>query len=253
MAQTNNEITPFFDDFGLRIYERRGHGPMLLLIFSGVGVEYTGWQGIDFVRFTRAHPQHHVLFFEDSNRSWLNAPSVLEQIEATVAQYCTDHGIDDIVTLGNSMGGFMALALADRLGAIRSVAFSPQYSIHPDIVPKERRWKTLRARIKDWRIRDLSTAFTGAAEHFVICGAAPFERQHWDLLPSLPQLNLFVFPKHGHTIVRHLRDKAALHPLLDHAIAGRRRRFRSVVEAAGGLKHHHYLKTFGPQAIAAAT
>lgn len=241
MARPNDtRITPFLEAGPLRIYMRRGTGPYLLVVFSGVGQAHTGWQPIEFVRFARETPQHHVLFVVDGARSWLNAPAMIERIETAVATYRAATGVRRVVTMGNSMGGFMALALARRLSAYSSVAFSAQYSVHPEVVPMERRWQALRAQIADWRLRELGPLMDNRTRHFIVHGATGPEMEHWTRMPVGPEINHYLFPGQAHFVVRHLRDRDALHPFIEQALAGRARRAREVIEGAGGLKRRHY-------------
>jgi hypothetical protein len=49
-------------------------------------------------------------------------------------------GYDQIVTYGSSMGGYGALLASGRLGAARSVVYTPQFSVDPAKAPWDDRW-----------------------------------------------------------------------------------------------------------------
>ncbi|MCW5737692.1 MAG: hypothetical protein KIS73_26465 [Enhydrobacter sp.] len=51
------------------------------------------------------------------------------------------------------MGGFGAIYFASRLPRCRAaLAFGPQFSVHPEIAPQERRWSDYREAITEWSI-----------------------------------------------------------------------------------------------------
>ena len=113
------DFAPFLATDSLRLYRRAGTGDCLVLSLSGVGKDFSAWPPLEFVKYANASPQHHFLFASDRNRSWLNDEALAETLCAEVQGYAAAHGLARIVTLGNSMGGFMALALAPLLGPKR--------------------------------------------------------------------------------------------------------------------------------------
>lgn len=234
-------ISILVEDGPLRVEQRPGTGPVLVVAFSGIGLDHASPQPIEFVKYAFEQPQHHVLFVVDTGRSWLNAPGLIEAIEETVRAYRDRHAIEKVIVIGNSMGGFMALALADRLGATTALAISPQYSVHPAIVPMESRWRALRGAIPDWRVREVGPMMTDRVQYFVVQGALSPEMQHWSQMPVAPNVHHYLMPDHAHYVARDLRDRKALHALIDHVITGRPRRVRSLLEGLGALKRRHYL------------
>lgn len=252
MMERAFNISTLVEDGPLRVEQRVGTGPVLLVVFSGVGMDHSGPQPIEFVKYAFEQPQHHVLFVVDTSRSWLNTPGLIEAIEDTVRAYRDRHAVEQVTVIGNSMGGFMALALADRLGATTSLAISPQYSVHPAIVPMEYRWRELRKAIQGWRVPEVGPLMTGRTQHFIVQGALSPEMQHWSQMPVAPNVHHYLMPDHAHYVARDLRDRKALHPLIDHVIAGRPRRVRSVLEGVGALKRVHYLTAMSSCAQAAS-
>ena len=53
-----------------------------------------------------------------------------------------------VLAYGSSMGGYAAIRFADRVGAQRVLALSPQYSVDPRVVPQDRRWRSAQRRIR---------------------------------------------------------------------------------------------------------
>ncbi len=82
-------------------------------------------------------PAYH--FFANDN-FWFQYPE-MEEVLATVR---ADIGPGvEIVAYAVSMGAYAAIRFAGRLGVARILAFSPQYSIDPKVVPWDRRWDGL--------------------------------------------------------------------------------------------------------------
>jgi len=245
-----SDFAPFLATDSLRLYRRAGTGDCLVLSLSGVGKDFSAWPPLEFVKYANASPQHHFLFASDRNRSWLNDEALAETLCAEVQGYAAAHGLARIVTLGNSMGGFMALALAPLLGAEAAIAFSPQFSVDPEVVPEERRWQQFRSRIKAFRYRDLSASLAAPMRCYLFHGDTDGEQQHWRKMPYLSAGQHYIFPGHSHFMVRWLHDRQVLHPIIDAAINNQNRRVRMLAETNGGMKRHHFEQ--GQNKIAAA-
>ncbi|WP_091845905.1 hypothetical protein [Palleronia pelagia] len=234
-------LEPCYDRDGLRLWHRPGDGPYLFVVFSGVGTNHAAQVQPEFMRFFRETPQHSALFVADDSRSWLNAPGLIDLVGGRVeAIRAARPDILRVVTLGNSMGGFSAIAIAPLLGAQTAIAFTPQVSVHPEVVPGERRWRRFRSAITDWRVRTLDLAAAEETLHFVFHGAHPAERRHWEPVPLLPHVHHYIFPDHSHFLVRPMKEAGLLHPIVAHAAARRPRRVRQCVERMGGMKGLHF-------------
>ncbi len=235
-----NDLVSICDTPRLRLLWRDGPGPMLFVIFSGVGTDHGVWPGPEFVRFVRERPEHAVLFVIDGARRWLNdAEAVARVTDEVRALRAGRPDLTRVVTLGHSMGGFAAIGMSGALGAQVAIAFSPQFSVHPDIVPDERRWKRFRAGIRDWQVRDLSDRFAPATRYYLFHGGDRGERRHSMPVPVASNVQHYVFPRLSHYLVRSLREAALLHPIIARAAADQPARVRRRVERAGGLKRQH--------------
>lgn len=212
-----------------------GTSDILVLAFSGVGdrskpvpmpegTVLTGWDGVN-----------HVLFVRDASRSWMNAPGMAERLQAAVARLVETIRPRRIVAFGNSMGGTAALIFATlcRLDAV--LAIVPQYSVKPDIVPEERRWRHFSSTIGDWRfpsVPDLS----GLANVMILHGGDAYEMIHARRFRAGPATDHYVLPQYGHMLAKVLKNKKILRPLMVQMINGNQNEARAVVEAAGGLR-----------------
>lgn len=76
--------------------------------------------------------------FQPRCNSWYQVP----EMEQAMARVRADIAPGTrVVTYGMSMGAYAAYRFSEPLGADSVIAFSPQYSVDPKIVPWERRWR----------------------------------------------------------------------------------------------------------------
>jgi pimeloyl-ACP methyl ester carboxylesterase len=80
---------------------------------------------------------------------------------------------DDVVAIGNSMGGFAAIRFSGFLTKCRQVvAFSPQFSLHPsDIKDSDPRMMSYRSRVTEWQLGNAWSAPNKRARYFIFFGA----------------------------------------------------------------------------------
>lgn len=104
---------------------------------KGFGEAFLDQHGIDAV---------HVVGRGNDWYQYDEMPEVLAAIRAAVG------GDRRVLTYGSSMGGYAALRFAGALGAAGAIAISPQYSLDPEAVPFERRWRpeARRIRFRPW-------------------------------------------------------------------------------------------------------
>ncbi len=95
----------------------------------------------------------------------------------TLALESALHGLgpryERVGLLGYSMGGYGAFRFASALGAASVVAISPQYSIHPDVVPFDRRYR-VESRDFDPQVGDLAPRASASLRGFMLVD--PFMR-----------------------------------------------------------------------------
>jgi hypothetical protein len=204
------------DDDGMAVLYRPGTGPDCILSFTGIG---RAMAGIDLQtpEFSRSNLDARKLFVIDKHRSWGNRLdwARLERIVSGVAQG------GRVVTLGNSMGGFTAMLGAARFGASDAIAFVPQWSIDPAIVPRETRWTDYRAGAGPIVHRDLSDALDGRCRFHVFFGDHPMDRIHSALFPrDRDNLDLFLVRGGGHEVGRFLKEKGQLYSVIDACLDG---------------------------------
>lgn len=209
-----------------------GRTKRLVVSLAGVGRRRGGVQPMEFVGTASAYGDNHVLFLSDTERSWMNAPGQAEKTVSAITGYRDKHGIDEVVTLGNSMGGFAALVLPDLMRIDVAIAFAPQFSAHHDLVPEETRWTPHRDKITDWPYPTVGQLDCETTKYFIFHGDAPDEVIHWQRFPKSPELNHFIFEGGTHNIARLLQKRGRLAEVINLAIARRSRAVRKTLQRA---------------------
>ncbi|MDR0810126.1 MAG: hypothetical protein LBE86_13540 [Gemmobacter sp.] len=232
-ARPDVEIERVRDDARLRVWRHRGRSRRLVVCFSGLGRDHRRPPRLEFAKTASASGRDHVLYIADPNRSWLNAPGLIEEIsalvEAEVARVTPEH----VVAMGHSMGGYSALALGGFTRVDVALALSPQLAVDPDVVPEELRWKELRGRIGTFRIGDVSALMRPETEHCIIFGNYGREAAQRRLIRLGPNVHSFLLPGVRHDTVQRLYKAGLLDETVQLAFDGRHRRLRRIL--ADGL------------------
>ncbi len=123
--------------------------------------------------------------------------SETEAIESALSAAC--NGYETVATIGFSMGGYGALRFAKSAGATRVIAVSPQISIHPDIVPWDKRYHKDAADF-DPRLGGLGARAESGLEGIILYDPfEPFDRRHaHQILEIFPRLSALALPFGGH-------------------------------------------------------
>ena len=205
------------DDDDLRITFRLGNLPegAAIVSFAGIGLGLGGIQIEEFARTLTGRPRQHDLYFIiDKNRSWYNRAS--DKLEAVLLPLVAGR---KLVTLGNSMGGFGALLFATRWpGCEAAIAFVPQYSVHPRVVPTEHRYDQWVNAITDWRFPTCMGDVLPSCRRVVLFGLGqPLDMPHYAHFEAARSAGLELIGIEGskHDLAAHLRAKGALRPLFD--------------------------------------
>jgi len=208
---------PILDDSALRITSTPGDTDVAVVSFSGIEQALGGVPREEFVN-TLAGSSNREFFVVDKERSWYNATAPV--IVSTLAPRLRD--FRKVVTIGNSMGGFGAVYFASRLPNCRTaIAFVPQFSIDPAIVPGETRWKVYRSRLSAWPVRHaLLDANSEVDFHIFFGGNDRRDQAHRALYKNhaTRRTSIFSLPLAAHGVAKYLRQQHLLRPVLDAAI-----------------------------------
>lgn len=215
-SEHNRQVVYEDNNLMIQVQDRESTGNICLVSFTGVG---HGLGGIDLQtpEFTRSGLNGPKIFVIDKQRSWGNDVS-LETIEEVTGAYSVGR---QVITLGNSMGGFLAILLSGPLEADHCLAFTPQWSIDPRIVPEEKRWMSYRRKIETIRYPDLSKSFETACRYTCLFGDSRDEEIHSSRFPSgLENLEVYKFKNAEHDLAAYLKERGCLYPLIEGVLAG---------------------------------
>lgn len=208
-----------------------GTGSRLVVSCSGPGSPFSKIPAPEFVDAAPMGGTAHALFLSDPARSWMNGDGVAQAMVDTITRYCDEQGIEEVVTIGQSMGGFAALVLPDLLPVTTAIAFSPQFSMDPAKVPEETRWRGYAERIDTWRFDCVGPLRADGTAYVIVHGANPVEAVHWLRFPHRGgKFDHFILAGQSHNIAPLLAKRQILPRVLRMAVQGKRRGVRVALE-----------------------
>jgi hypothetical protein len=201
----------------------------LVISFSSVGHDPSRLPSPEFIGSATAGGRA-ALFVRDADRSWASSPGFEEVLHDALA--LLPKAPERIVTIGQSMGAFCALAAADVLPVSAVLAFGPQYSVDPKVMPQETRWAGWTGRLVPGCRR--TVPLPDGPPLYVFHGLQDDSAQAL-AFPQRPGLTHILFPGHGHSgLVTHLKARGVLTGLIDAAFGSDRRRLLRIAASAGG-------------------
>lgn len=224
-------ITPLVETDDYKLAYMRGTGDRLVVSLGGVGTVPDEMPPFEFVGTASDAGQNHVILVTEKARTWMNSPeltrAILEEVETVVSR----ENIRDVVTLGNSMGGFMALVLPTLTRVDCAVAVSPQFSMHKSHVPEETRWRKWRNRFPGYAFETVGALDVAGTDYYVFHGDTPEERIHWARFPQTKKLHHFILRGQEHNLVKLMKTEGILTEAIHRAINRTPRRVRRLLEA----------------------
>ena len=240
MSPPDLDITPRIASEQLFTWAHRGPSDKLVVCFSGIGKHVNVCPPIEFARTASGNGQNNVLFIVDPNRTWLNGPDLLGRIGAEIEAYRQICGAARIMAMGHSMGGFSAIVASSITHIDEVLAFAPQISVHPDIVPDETRWANYRKNITQYRIISAADHFNGDTAYTVIHGRHGREAPQRDRFPGRENLRHYVMPQTHHNVPQRLRNLNCLEEVVNLSIEGKPHQLMLLLTKTGAiLKPQH--------------
>jgi len=177
--------------------------------------------GIDVQReeFFSQHALGMVIWITDKRRSWgnnLKVEGVSNAIKSLIAER-------EVFVIGNSMGGFLAVLFSSALNAKRVMAFVPQFSVSPNIVPSEKRWMNYRKEITKFIYEDLSQCFSDNIDYALLMGSGDDEEIHYQKFSEIshkPNMRLLKFTDTNHNVALYLKELNVLNECIDIFFSG---------------------------------
>jgi hypothetical protein len=226
-----------FDDETCRIVHERGDNGRAVISFAGVGYALGG---IQVEEFRRSLDGSHfdIYYVIDKERRWYNR--CYDAVLATINRSLGERRIAETFTLGNSMGGFGAVLFAGALAECRrAIAFSPQSSVCPVVVPFEDRWREWTQYISDWRVPDAVPQMRRGLSYVLFFGAAdPRDRRHIDRFAAGAGETLPCrIDESAHGVAAEIKRHGLLVPLLDALLTSTPLERRRLTELLGPIRH----------------
>lgn len=145
---------------------------------------------------------------------YLELPEALRVIRGFTERYAL------VFTYGSSMGGYAAIRFAEAVGATTAIAISPQYSVAPQIVPFDKRWRAIARRI-DFR-HECIYAGSQRIEPLVFYDPRDADARHFELISrAYPRTRGVRLWHAGHPAGAFLSDTGVLTTAIESILDGR--------------------------------
>lgn len=158
----------------------------------------------------------NVVFITDKKRSWGNSID-FNELASLVSPFCDGAST---YAIGNSMGGFLAIVMSSYVRIDCVVAFVPQFSVCPQIVPWETRWTEYRSQIIDYHIQDVAASFVSGTRYVLFSGGRGLDRRQARHFPVSENIHHFIFPKIEHSVAIDLKEMNILDRVIGASFAG---------------------------------
>ena len=239
-ASPRLEFETLHDAPPLKIEASPGTSRRLMVSFASVGKRRDALPEKEFVGSISQDGRNHIITISDSSRSWMNADGMASKVRDVISDYVLGHHIRQIVAIGTSMGAYCALVLGKLMPLDRIIAFTPQYSVHPEIMPDEDRWMWFRKQITNWRYPTLDTLPGGDTVIYMFHGDSPAEQMHWTRFPEADNLKHYILKETDHNFIGRFKKRGVLAKMVVAAIHDRPGRMEALVERFGAMSRADY-------------
>ncbi|NDV50354.1 alpha/beta hydrolase [Salipiger sp. PrR003] len=210
------DIPVLHNDEFLKISYLEGEGDFCIVTFIGVGL---GLGGVDIQseEFKKINPAlGNQVFIFDKQRSWGNNLD-MAQIRDLIAPLTAGRRV---VTMGLSMGGFLAIMGSSALDAETTIAMAPQYSVCPMVMPQENRWVAYTRKVRRWKVKSVDGFFNDETRYHCLFTDIRLETRHLDRFPRAGNISLYKVRGPIHNVGQVLKDQGLLYPTIEACIAG---------------------------------
>jgi esterase/lipase len=172
-----------------------------VLSFSSIGRGVRFVQNEEFFNLTK---KYNVFFIRDITRSWFNNVDI-KLIKKNVSK-------KNCYAIGHSMGGFNAIIFSTLYDVRKVIAFSPQFSIHPNIT-RDPTFINYSLRIKEWRYPKLE--FSKNTDYLLIFGDDAKEKYHAGLMPKQENIKILYIKNCNHNTAGKLKKQKKLYKIIN--------------------------------------
>lgn len=206
-------IETIHEDADLRLRWLKGASRRLVVCFTGRHHEFGGQPMDEFAASAHENGTHNVLFVSDLQQSWYSRPGLWARILRLIDMVRSDNAIQEVVTLGNSMGGFGALLLPRDMRVCRAIGFCAQVSMDPSVI-KEDRWPAAQRRFGTLPSSNIAASVPKTDTHYYLVSgrSAPKDLAQMALMPRIPRVRTWALSGAGHNLAQRLKSAGALYP-----------------------------------------
>ena len=162
-----------------------------VISFSSIGRGRKYIQQNEFFNLTK---KYNVVFVKDITRSWFNNVDT-NYIKSFLKK-------NNTYAIGHSMGAFNAIIYSTLCPIKKVIAFSPQFSIHPEI-SKDNTFLNFAASITEWKYKKL--IFSDKTNYLLIFGDSDKEKYHMSMIPKQKNIKLISIKNCDHNTALHLK------------------------------------------------
>ena len=170
-----------------------------ILSFSSIG---RGRKYIQKNEFSHLTKKYNVLFIKDITRSWFNNIDI---------KYIKSFLKNNNYAIGFSMGAFNAIIFSSIFPIKKLIAFSPQFSIYPEI-SKDESFLNFAAQIDHWKYKKLK--FSNKTKYLLIFGDTEKEKYHMSKMPKGKNIKIMVIKNCDHRTAIILKKKGKIKKII---------------------------------------
>lgn len=156
----------------------------------------------------------HVLSRHNNWYQDKDLPAALTRVEEVTSRY------PHVVAYGSSMGGYGVLRYADDVAADLVIAISPQYSLSPERVPFETRWRETAQHVH-WGPVDQRPLSPRANAVIIFDPYCRQDQAHVARIGLDRPFEPIAVPFSGHPASTYLAETGVFVPVIEHLIAGK--------------------------------
>lgn len=208
-----------------------GRARRMVVVFTGVRAGFGGAPLDEFAGSASHGGENSVLFVTDRRGTWYSAPGLWSKIVKLIRYLRKSEGIEEIVTLGNSMGGYGALLLPQDLRVRRAIAFSPQLTLDRDLTD-DGRWPDIMKRYGTMPARNVGETFGSTRTQYYLTagGGCSEDVEHLNFAPEMSRVHRWILPRGKHNLAGTLRDAGLLYDVIGAIIRGRKARVETLYQ-----------------------
>ena len=171
-----------------------------ILSFSSIG---RGRKYIQKNEFSHLTKKYNVLFIKDITRSWFNNIDI---------KYIKSFLKNNNYAIGFSMGAFNAIIFSSIFPIKKLIAFSPQFSIYPEI-SKDESFLNFAAQIDRWKYKKLK--FSNKTKYLLIFGDTEKEKYHMSKMPKAKNIKIIVIKNCDHRTAIILKKRGKIKKIIN--------------------------------------